>query len=68
LFFVPPAGSVPTSIGVAWGDGGYQKAMAAAQAKVPGQRLFDVRADVHVTSVLGVFRRQCLEVHAAAAR
>lgn len=49
----------------AWGDGGYADAMKQAQAQAPGAALTDVRADLHVVSVLTIFRRQCVVVTAA---
>jgi hypothetical protein len=48
-----------------WGDAGYRDAVAKAQAQAPGKTLSDVRADVHFLNIL-VFRRECLEVTAAA--
>lgn len=63
-----PTPAAPASIGVAWGDGGWSEAMKDAQKKAPGGRLVDVRADLHVTNILFVWRRQCLEIHAAVAR
>jgi hypothetical protein len=48
-----------------WGDAGYRDAVAKAQAQAPGASLSDVRADVRFVNIL-VFRRECLEVTAAA--
>jgi hypothetical protein len=48
-----------------WGDAGYRDAVAKAQAQAPGSTLSDIRADVRFINVL-VFRRECLEVTAAA--
>lgn len=50
---------------VAWGAGGYREAIQQAQAQAPGTLLTDVRADLHVVSVLTIFRRQCVVVTAA---
>jgi hypothetical protein len=49
------------------GDGGYARAMAVASDSVDGAPIFDVRADLHTQSFLGIVRRECLEVHAWAA-
>lgn len=49
------------------GDRGYAAAMRKAQAAAGSGTLFDVRADVHTTAVLGIWRRDCVEVHAAIA-
>lgn len=54
---------IPASI--AWGDGGYRDALREAQAQAPGASLTDVRADLHVISVLTIFRKQCVVVIAA---
>ena len=50
---------------VGWADAGYRDAVAKAQAQAPGSTLSDIRADVRFVNVL-VFRRECLEVTAAA--
>ena len=50
---------------VGWGEAGYRDAVARAQAQAPGSTLADVRADLRLVNVL-VFRRECLEVTAAA--
>lgn len=55
-----------TAASVAWGDGGYRDAVRQAQAQAPGAPLGDVRADLHVVSILTIFRRQCVVVTAAA--
>jgi hypothetical protein len=51
---------------VAWGEGGYRDAVRVAQAKAPGALLTDVRADLHETSILTIFRQRCVVVTAAA--
>jgi hypothetical protein len=48
-----------------WGEAGYRDAVAQAQAQAPGATLSDVRADLRFVNIL-VFRRECLEVTAAA--
>lgn len=48
----------------AFGDDGYAKAVARARGSVGGKDLFDVRADLRTTSILGVWTRSCIEVHA----
>ncbi len=54
------------SLGVAAGNDGYRRAVARARESVHGAEIFDVRADVHTTSILGIWRRDCTEVHAMA--
>ena len=54
-------------LGVVWGEGGYAAAMADAQQSAGGGRLYDVRADLHISSVLGVYVRDCVDVHASIA-
>jgi hypothetical protein len=53
---------------VTWGDDGYAAALARARESAHASLLFDVRADVHTTAVLGIWRRECIEVHALVAR
>lgn len=62
------SGSPIPSLGVAWGDGGFRRALADAKASAPEGHLYDVRADMHTRSILGVWIHHCLEVHAAVAR
>jgi len=50
------------------GDSGFATAMAKARQSVDGSPLYDVRVDLHTIAVLGIVRRDCLEVHASAAR
>jgi hypothetical protein len=50
---------------VGWGEAGYRDAVAEAQAQAPGAMLSDIRADVRFVNVL-VFRRECVDVTAAA--
>jgi hypothetical protein len=57
------------SFSVLWGNDGYVKATALALEHAGGGgTLIDVRADVHTTAVLGIWRRECIEVHAVVAR
>jgi len=56
------------SFDVAWGNAGYAKATAEAVKAAGGGTLYDVRADVHTTAVLGILRFECVEVHALVAR
>ncbi len=69
-FFSKPTsddvGRIPP-LGVVWGKGGYADAMAQAQRDAVRGRLYDVRADLHVSSVLGIYIRNCVEVHASVA-
>jgi hypothetical protein len=50
------------------GDAGFAKAMARASQSVDGAALYDVRVDLHTIAVLGIVRRDCLEIHASAVR
>jgi hypothetical protein len=56
------------SFSVMWGNDGYAKAAARAVESAGGGTLYDVRADVHTTAVLGIWRRECIEIHALVAR
>jgi hypothetical protein len=60
-----PASAGLTPIGVGWGDGGFERAMANAEREAGGGLLFDVRADRHFMTVLWIYRRDCVEVHAS---
>jgi hypothetical protein len=48
------------------GDAGFARAVEEAKRSVHDAPLYDVRVDLHTTSVLSVIRRDCLEVHALA--
>lgn len=50
-----------------WGEGGYREALAQAEARAAGGRLFDVRADLNVVSILGIWREECVVVTASVA-
>jgi hypothetical protein len=63
LSFVP----LQQSFSIAVGSGGLIKAIAEARQSVHDAQLYDVRIDVHTTSVLSLVRRDCVEVHASAA-
>jgi hypothetical protein len=52
------------NVSAAWGDGGYQRAIAEAASKAPGHDLVDVRADLEVTVILGIWMQQCVNVNA----
>lgn len=47
---------------VGWGDGGYSAAVENAKAKHGAQLLADVRADVRLFNVLGVYQKRCTRV------
>ena len=66
---VPDQGSEAgvLQLGVGWGDGGFARAMEDARRDAGGDVLVDVRADRHFTTVLWVYRRNCVEVHASVA-
>jgi hypothetical protein len=53
---------------IAAGDAGFAAVMARARQSVQGAPLYDVRVDLHTIAVLGIVRRDCLEIHASAAR
>ncbi len=55
-------------LSITFGDDGYAAAMARAREAAGGPPLFDVRVDLHTTAILGIWRRECVEVHAAVAR
>jgi hypothetical protein len=56
------------SFDVEWGNEGYAKATEQAVKAAGGGVLYDVRADVHTTAVLGILRFECVEIHALVAR
>lgn len=56
------------ALALTFGDDGYATAVARAHEAAGAGRLFDVRADMHTTAVLGVWRRECVEVHALVAK
>jgi hypothetical protein len=56
------------SFTVGAGDRGYAAAMRQAHQAAGEGTLVDVRADLHTTAVLGVWRHDCTEVHATIAR
>lgn len=56
-----------TSITGAAGDGGFLRALADIKKKTPGVvGIYDVRADMRVFSVLGIYRKLCTLVTARA--
>jgi hypothetical protein len=56
------------SLALVFGDDSYAAAVGKARDSVDGAILYDVRADIHTTALLGVWRRECIEIHAAVAR
>jgi hypothetical protein len=54
------------SLQIAVGDAGFARAVEEAKRSVHDAPLFDMRVDLHTTSVLSFIRRDCLEVHALA--
>jgi hypothetical protein len=59
----------PTTISGFAGNGGYEKALATARARKPDVAgLYDVRVDAHLFSLLGVYRKLCLELTARSYR
>jgi hypothetical protein len=54
-----------TWLSTGWGDGSYRAAMDDLRQHVPsGAVLYDVRADVDIRMILGVYREQCLVLDA----
>ncbi len=48
---------------IAWGDGGYAAATRAALKEEPNGLLYDVKADIHGTTILlGLYSRTCTVV------
>jgi len=61
----PTASSRGASVSGAGGDGGFEKALARLKKERPELRgIYDVKVDLRRVSVLGIYRRQCLEVSA----
>jgi hypothetical protein len=54
------------ALSIVWGDDGYATAVARAREAARGATLVDVRVDLRTTAVLGIWRRECVEVHASA--
>ena len=54
------------SLQIAVGDAGFARAVEEAKRSAHDAPLFDMRVDLHTTSVLSFIRRDCLEVHALA--
>ena len=55
----------PTSISGAQGNGSYRNALERLQRERPELAgIYDVKIDMHITSVLGVFQRLCTEIFA----
>ncbi len=56
-----------TSISGAYGDGGFGKALAQIKKDKPEVAgIYDVRTDMHVFSILGIYKKLCIEVTARA--
>lgn len=52
------------SFAILGGNDGYALAMKRARESAGGAPLFDVRADLHTTAWLGIWRTECVEIHA----
>jgi len=53
----------PTSLSGAYGDGGYLKALEDIRRNHPGLTgIVDVKVDLHLLSILGIYRRLCTEI------
>lgn len=55
------------AVSAGWGDAGYREAFAEAERYAEGRPLFDVRADINVEWILGIWRQQCIVVDAGVA-
>lgn len=53
------------ALAIVFGDDGFASAVARAREGARGGTLVDVRADLRTTAVLGIWRRECVEVHAS---
>jgi hypothetical protein len=58
--------AAPDYLSFGWGEGGYAAAAGNALAGSPGARLVNVRADLHTTIILGIWRQQCVRIPALA--
>ncbi len=63
---VPIAATLsPTTLSGAGGDGGYEKAVGDLKRRRPDLAgIYDVRVDSHLLSILGIYRRFCVEISA----
>ena len=56
-----------TSVSGGYGDGSFQKALQQIKKESPDMvGLYDVRADLRIFSLLGIYRKLCTEVTARA--
>ncbi len=63
----PTGTSRGTNISGAGGNGGFDKALMNLKKERPELRgIYDVKIDYHRISILGLYRRQCLEITARA--
>jgi hypothetical protein len=53
------------ALAIVFGDDGFASAVARAREAAHGATLVDVRTDLRTTAVLGIWRRECVEVHAS---
>ena len=65
--FVPSPNNMGTwSLSAGWGEGGYAQALDDMRSKLPANALlYDVRADLHMRTIMSVYAEQCLELDAA---
>lgn len=61
---IPIAANIrATSLSGAAGDGGYFKALRALKKERPELAgIYDVKVDLHLVSILGIYRRLCTEI------
>jgi hypothetical protein len=57
-----------SSLVISGGDESYRTAIARMRADAGDAPLVDVHADIHMTAVLGIWTRECVEVHALVAQ
>jgi hypothetical protein len=53
------------SLALVFGNASYAAAVSKARDSVDGAAVYDVRADMHTRAVLGLWREECIEVHAS---
>jgi hypothetical protein len=65
--FVPAPNNMGTwSLSAGWGEGGYAQALDDMRSRLPADALlYDVRADLHMRTILSLYAEQCLELDAA---
>jgi hypothetical protein len=64
--FVPAPNNMGSwSLSAGWGEGGYIQALEDMRSRLPaGALLHDLRADLHMRTILSVYAEQCVELDA----